>query len=333
MILTETTYAGIGLAGNPSDGCFGKAVAVPAANYSASVTLYESPEVNLVPTEQDHAAFTDLADMSLDVEAYGYYGGVRLLKAAARTFLEHCEVQGIELPARNFTARYSSSIPRRVGLAESSAVVTAMLRALVRFYEAPVAREQIPRLAWLTEREELGIPCGLMDRVMQTYGEPVFMDLNRQAIETEGHGTYQAIPRECIPSLMLALPATPRTPGGDYHRALGIHVQEQNDDLLERMQEFAAIAVEARDALTQRNYERLGTLMDRNFDLRQRLFPLPEPETAVVRSIRQLGLPAKLAGGSGTVVALCTDDACLDRLAEAVRPHAYAVEPLRLPEP
>lgn len=333
MILTETSWAGIGLAGNPSDGCYGKAVAVPAANFSADVTLYESPEINLVPTVQDHATFADLADMSGDVEAYGYYGGIRLLKAAARIFLEHCQEQGIVLPDRNFTARYCSSIPRRVGLAESSAVVTAMLKALVRFYQAPVELSQLPRLAWITEREELGIPCGLMDRVMQTYGEPVYMDLNHDVMQREGQGTYQLIPRERIPPLVLALPDTPRPAGRDYHRTLGIHAQEGNGQLLEGMNEFAEFADQARDALLAGNRDALGSIMDQNFDLRRRLFPVPETETAVVKALRNLGVSAKLAGGSGSVVGLCRDKNCLERMAEAVSPHGYSVQFLTLPEP
>ncbi|MFW5803412.1 MAG: mevalonate kinase [Verrucomicrobiota bacterium] len=333
MILTETSWAGIGLAGNPSDGCYGKALAVPAANYSAEVTLYESPEINLVPTLQDHSTFSDLDEMSEDVETFGYYGGVRLLKAAARIFLEHCQENGIALPDRNFTARYSSSIPRRVGLAESSAVVTAMLKALVRFYQVPVEQEQLPRLAWITEREELGIPCGLMDRVMQTYGEPVFMDLNHEDIQREGHGTYQLIPRDLIPPLVLALPDTPRPTGQDYHRTLGIHAQEGNGELIESMDKFANFAVLARDALLAGDLDTLGAVMDQNFDLRRSLFPVPETETAVVQALRKLGIPAKLAGGSGTVVGLCRHEKSLESMAASLQPHGYCAQFLALPEP
>lgn len=332
MILTETSWAGIGLAGNPSDGCYGKALAVPASNFSAEVTLYESPEINLVPTLQDQSTFSDLDEMSEDVEAFGYYGGIRLLKAAARIFLEYCQEKDFALPERNFTARYSSSIPRRIGLAESSAVVTAMLKALVRFYQIPIEQAQLPRLAWITEREELGIPCGLMDRVMQTYGEPVFMDLDRDLMQREGHGTYQLLPRERIPTLVLALPDTPRSIGRDYHRTLGIHAQEGNGELIESMDTFADFAVQAREALLAGDLDTLGVVMDRNFDLRCSLFPVPETETAVVHALRKLGVPAKLAGGSGTVVGLCRNETSLEQLSAALRPYGYDVQFLTLPE-
>lgn len=333
MILTETSWAGVGLAGNPSDGCFGKAVAVPAANYSVSVTLYESPEINFTPTAQDHDTFDALADLSEDVERYGYYGGIRLLKAAAKAFFEFCEEAAIALADRKFTARYESCIPRRVGLAESSAVVTATLRALVRFYEAPVDPVLLPVLAWRTERAELGIPCGLMDRVVQTYGRPVHMDLDEGAIERDGHGRYDPIAAERIPPLLLALPEHPSRAGqSDYHRALGVRLHEEDSELPARMREFAGFADEARDALVAGDMPRLGAVMNRNFDLRRQLFPIPETEANAVAACRDAGFAAKLAGGSGTLVALPSENAETERLAAAVADCGYTLKPLILPE-
>ena len=74
------------------------------------------------------------------------------------------------LGRRNFTLRYDTNIPRQVGLAGSSAIVTAALRCLMDFYgvtAADVPRHRLPQLVLDVERQELGIQAGLQDRVVQ----------------------------------------------------------------------------------------------------------------------------------------------------------------------
>ena len=57
-----------------------------------------------------------------------------------------------------------------MGLAGSSAIVTAALRCLMDFYgvtAADVPRHRLPQLVLDVERAELGIQAGLQDRVVQ----------------------------------------------------------------------------------------------------------------------------------------------------------------------
>ena len=138
MLLKTTSFARAGLLGNPSDGYFGKTVSFAFANVRADVTLYESPRVQILPNGVDDAVFDDLAGLAKDVRTYGYYGGLRLVKATARVFYDHCLEAGIELPKRCFTVEYTSDIPRLVGLGGSSAICTAVFRALMEFYSVHI---------------------------------------------------------------------------------------------------------------------------------------------------------------------------------------------------
>jgi len=56
MIVRTRAYSRAGLAGNPSDGYFGKTLSVIIKNFFAEVTLYETPELEIIPNEQtgDH---------------------------------------------------------------------------------------------------------------------------------------------------------------------------------------------------------------------------------------------------------------------------------------
>ena len=131
MACEATVYARAGLIGNPSDGYYGKCIRFIFRNFAAKVSLYESPEVEVVPSVQDRSKYASIADLSEDVDKNGYYGGIRLMKAAIKKFADYCQANKIKLPKRNFSIRYRSTIPRRLGLAGSSALVTATIRCHV----------------------------------------------------------------------------------------------------------------------------------------------------------------------------------------------------------
>ncbi|MFW6163513.1 MAG: mevalonate kinase, partial [Planctomycetota bacterium] len=178
MIIHTKAHARAGLLGNPSDGFHGKTISVILKNFAARVTLYESPELEIQPSDDDRHAFKSVDDLVHQVSLYGYYGGVRLVKAAIAKFTEFVTAQHIELPRRNFTVRYRSTIPRLVGLGGSSAIVTAVMRALLRFYDISIPQPILPSIILRAETEELNIPAGLQDRVIQTYEGMVYMDFD-----------------------------------------------------------------------------------------------------------------------------------------------------------
>ncbi|MGH9852615.1 MAG: GHMP kinase, partial [Blastocatellia bacterium] len=151
-ICKTKAYARAGLVGNPSDGYHGKTISLIVKNFSAEVVIYEWPELEVIPTRQDHCRFDSLNDFLRDQRLNGYYGGMRLIKASIKRFAEYCERKGIELPAENFSLRYSSNIPRQVGLAGSSAIVTATVRALCGFYDVTIPKEILPGLILSVEK-------------------------------------------------------------------------------------------------------------------------------------------------------------------------------------
>ena len=87
MIIRTIAYPRAALIGNPSDGYFGKTIAFVFRNYCAEVQLYETPELELLPAKRDNNVFSCMEALCADVGLYGYYGGIRLLKAAG-----HCVI-------------------------------------------------------------------------------------------------------------------------------------------------------------------------------------------------------------------------------------------------
>ena len=96
-IITTSAYARAGLVGNPSDGYFGKTISFIIRNFRARVSLWESPHFEILPTSGDLARFDSVGNFLRDVKLNGYYGGLRLQKAAVKKFHEYAAKNDIEL--------------------------------------------------------------------------------------------------------------------------------------------------------------------------------------------------------------------------------------------
>ncbi len=302
MIIRTRAYGRAGLIGNPSDGFYGKTVAIIIRNFHAEVTLYESPRLQIVPSENDLSNFASVEDLVTDVKMHGYYGGVRLLKAAIKRFFEYCRQRNIELPNRNFTVCYSSNIPRLVGLGGSSAIITAAIRAMMEFYEVEIPKEIQPTLILTVESEELGIPAGLQDRVAQVYEGVTYMDFRRDLLEADGRGHYEAIDPRLLPPLYVAYAADQAEPTERPHGTVRVLYDRGDQKVIRVMNKIASLAVDARQCLLDREPERLGTLIDRNFDLRSSIFTLNAAHRTMVDSARAIGATAKFAGSGGAII-------------------------------
>lgn len=155
MIIESRAFARAGLLGNPSDGYFGKTISIIVRNFSAAVSIYESPELIIEEDEEDTNKFRNIFHLVDSVKLSGYYGGSRLIKAAIKKFVEYCEKNNIILPRKNFTVRFRTSIPRQIGMAGSSAIVTATMRGLMKFYNVDVPDEILPGIILSAEQTSL----------------------------------------------------------------------------------------------------------------------------------------------------------------------------------
>ena len=318
MLIKTRSFARAGFLGNPSDGYFGKTISFAFQNFSAEIVMYETPELGFVPSDVDDATFASPDDLLRDIQLFGYYGGIRLMKAVAKLFFLWCRERGIALPARNFTVRYTSNIPRLVGLSGSSAICTAMLKALQQFYGVQIPLEDAPTLCLEAERDELGIQCGLQDRVIQMYEGCVFMDFDKTLVESSGHGRYERLDPALLPHLCIAYDPQRAEVSGTYHKKLRVLFEEKKPDIVAAMGEFADIAQQGRDALLAGRLDRLPALVDANFDLRDRIFNVAPANRNMVLAARSTGVSAKFAGSGGAIVGIYEDDAQYERLVQAL---------------
>jgi glucuronokinase len=313
-------YARAGLLGNPSDGFFGRTISLAFSNFRARVLLYPSGRLEIKPSKADLPVFENLDDLYRTTRWRGYYGGIRIIQALIVRFIDYCRQQDIELENRNFTLEYESNIPQRLGLGGSSAIITASLRALCRYFGVEIPLPILANLVLETETRELNVPAGLQDRVIQAYQGLVYMDFSRDIMESRGYGEYERMDPALLPNVYVAC----RTSLGEgtevFHGNLRERWRRGDPEVIDAMKSWACYAQEGRACLLARNYVRLGELVNANFDLRARIYEIDAGNLEMVHTARKAGATSNFAGSGGAIVGTYTDDAMFSRLCELLKP-------------
>jgi len=317
IIIRKRAYARAGLIGNPSDGYNGKTISIVLRNFWGKVVLYEWDSVDIVLAKNDRARFRSVFDLAKDVRLHGYYGGIRLIKATIKHFVEYCQQRALPLHDRNFSIRYETNIPRQVGLAGSSAIIVATLRCLMEFYGVQIPIEVQPTFVLSVETEELGISGGLQDRVVQCYEGMVYMDFDKRVEHVVSGLTcynYERLDPALLPPVYIA-----------YHNALSEPTEAFHNDIrgrydcgeplvVDTMKQIGRLAGQGRDALLTGDVQKLSSLIDKNFDARRSIYSLSPWQINMVETARACGASAKFAGSGGAIIGVYRDEAMFETL-------------------
>ena len=318
MIIETHSYPRAAVIGNPSDGYFGKTIAFLFSNFKASVQLYHSPELKIYPQGLDITSFDSIHQLVENVNLNGYYGGIRLLKGTIKVFYDYCNKQNIKIDGRNFTIRYNSNIPLRLGLAGSSAIITACMKALMSFYNVDIPKPVMANLVLSVETEELGIAAGLQDRVTQAYEQPVFMDFDRATMEKQGYGNYEALEADNFKNMYIAFRKNLSEGTEVVHNNLRARYNIGEKVVLEAMEKWIGLTDAYRVALQNDDQQTIHSLINQNFDLRKSLIPISEGNVEMVDTARSVGASAKFTGSGGAIIGTYADETMFKQLVQAL---------------
>jgi glucuronokinase len=317
-ITRHRAHARAGLIGNPSDGYGGKTIAFAIRQFSAEVVMYPWDQLEIIWSDQDKNRFDSVDDLVTDVNLNGYYGGVRLVKATVKRFVEFCRQEDLELHDQPFSVRYHTNIPRGVGLAGSSAIVVATLRCLLDFYAIPISLPLQASLARSVENDELNIACGYQDRVAQVYEGLVCMDFSLMHPQAGlAFGRYEALDSSRLAQVYIAYDLAASKSSGSVHGPLRTRLRN-NSELTDTMAEIADLTPQARLAIEQGCTNSLHMLIDQNFDLRCQLYDIQPELRAIVNAARAIGASAKFAGSGGAIVGTYENDTMYEKLARSL---------------
>jgi glucuronokinase len=314
MIIRTRAYPRAALVGNPSDGYFGKTISFAFTNFRAEATLYESPELEILPCQKDQSSFEGIHELVRDVKLHGYYGGIRLLKATIKRFYDYCHDNQIRLHDKNFTIRYQSNIPHSVGLAGSSAIITSCLRALMAFYGVSIPKPVQANLILSSEKEELGISAGLQDRVIQVYEGLVYMDFSRELIEKQGYGCYEEMDIRLLPNLYIAYRDDFSEPTEVFHNDIRGRFNRGEKQVVEAMHYWAQLTDKFKAALINGDVGKANDYLNANFDRRRKIYTISQDNIRMVETARSVGASSQFTGSGGAVVGFYSDEKMYDRL-------------------
>jgi glucuronokinase len=295
-------YARAGFLGNPSDGYHGKTISFVVRNFRARVLLYPSARLEIKPSAADVPLWANLEDLRQSTRWHGYYGGIRIIQALLLRFSDYCNEQGIELPNRNFTIEYESTIPQRLGMGGSSAIITAALRALMQYFEIEISKPMQANLVLETETRELGVGAGLQDRVIQVYEGVVYMDFSEKLMKSRGYGEYIELDPALFPNVFVAYRTSLSEGTEVFHNDIRSRYNRGEPKVVAAMKRWAKIAEEGRTALLAGDQRRVNDLVNENYDLRSRIYRISEGNQEMIRTARKLGASAKFAGSGGAIV-------------------------------
>ncbi|RXG60477.1 putative glucuronokinase 2 [Armadillidium vulgare] len=318
--ITKRAYARVGLIGNPSDGFFGKTISLSIKNFWAETTIEESPTLRLIPHPlNDPTEFGSLSDLHGISSKEGYQGGLRLLQATCKM---------IALSQRNFTLSYDTNIPRQVGLAGSSAIVTATLKCLMEFYnltESDLPKPLQPKFILEVEKEELMINAGLQDRVVQVYEGLIYMDFTRDLMNKLGHGHYEYININSteLPRFFLTYLSNP-SDSGKIHSDVSTRFHTGDKVVQQGMSDLASLTDETLVAINERRWNDVAKFMQKNFSLRRQMYGdavLGKSNIKMIEIGQKHGVAVKFPGSGGAVLGLLNSDTVIDDLRKEYQSH------------
>ncbi len=315
-----TACARAGLLGNPSDQYAGRAIALTLRDFEASVALEPADRFEIVPGAADETHADDARSAVARLREDGCHGGVRLLQATLLRFAG-ASARFVELAPDDarlrFRMRYESGVPRQAGLAGSSAIVIAALRALSSWFEEDFGPQRLAELALAAEVEDLGIQAGPMDRVIQAFEGVLFMDF------TGPGGERTPLDPSLLPALYVAWDPRTGLDSGRVHSEVRARWLAGDAQVRDAMEIFAGLADEGRECLERGDVERLCALVDRNFDTRASIYTLGRADHEMVALGRDHGAAAKLCGSGGSVLGVLPDASVWPKLERAYAEAGY----------
>jgi len=208
------------------------------------------------------------------------------LCATVRNTLAHL---GIPSESAHFEVHIRSDIPVARGMGSGTAVATALVRAVSRFYGHDLAVSDVSDLVYRTEVLLHGTPSGV-DNTVVAHERPVYFAKGRP---------FSALG---VPAPLHLLIADTGIPSRTHDTVAAVRQRWQADRVaIEALFDRVGAAVdEARDAIAGADLPLLGRLMSHNHTLLQQLgVSCAELDRLVGAALGAGALGAKLSGGGG----------------------------------
>ncbi len=273
-----------GIIGNPTD-MYGGSVLSCAVDMRARVTITPASALKL---ETNGRAVT--VKSRQDLRPHGDRFDV------ARAILDY-----MHLPLLQCRIRYQSDIPMQSGMSGSTALVVALLQAILAWQGRYPNRYRLAERARYIELNYLKVVCGYQDAYMCTFGGLNYMDFRDKQFykdaEAELFATIEPL-GDYVPELPFVLGFSGvKHSSSAVHRPLRERWLEGDAAVVESYRRIGKIARQGKKAILMADWPTLGRLMNENHAIQRELGGSGEVNDRLIEAALQAGaLGAKLAG-------------------------------------
>ena len=329
---TAVAPARAGLLGNPSDVYGGKTLAFAFQNQVATAHIAAAEQFTLADGTPGRLDFARPEALTQALHSPKTSAGERLLRAALLRFgarFPQLRQLPVGDPRLQFSLQFESTIPLQVGLAGSSAIIVAALRALCHWFSVELPPHAIAETALAAETEELHITAGPMDRVIQAFGGVLLMDFARP----HGPHSYQRIETQSLPPLVIAWDPNGSEPSGAVHQEVRKRWLAKDPAVRTAIARFPALVDAGMKALSQGDRQAFRDAVNENFDTRAAIWKVRARDYEMISIARQRGAAAKFAGSGGAIVAVLQAEDDASSLESAYQVAGYrTLRPVLAPE-
>ena len=149
----------------------------------------------------------------------------------------------------------------------------------------------------------------------------MLMDLR----EPRSAASYTRLAPECLPPLFVAWNPRGGRASGRIHEDVRRRWREGDEEVHREMATLRELVDLGSACLRRGDHAVFRELMDRNFDIRAKLFPISKPNREMVEIGRSFGAGVKLCGSGGAVVGALTDAEEFSEIEKAYGSAGYRV--------
>lgn len=297
-----------GVVGNPTD-MYGGSVISCSTVERARCTIMDSPSLVI--------SVSGIVQTIRSIEDMRLCGNYLDIPKAVLTYFD--------LNPTNFKCRLSagSEVPECAGLAGSTALVVAVLGAVLEKIGVEMDRFSIAETARKIEYRVMGIMCGYQDQHMAAFGGLNYMDFQGKETlaqdENEPSATVEPLHGNVTTLPIVVAHTGIKRNSGIVHRSIRDRWEEREPLVVESYRRIAELARVGKEAILNSDWETLGALMNENHSIQRALGGSGTQNDYLIDVARSHGaLAAKLAGAGhgGTIVALTLEP---DRTVKALR--------------
>ena len=222
----------------------------------------------------------------------------------------------IEFPMRCcFKLTAETDVPMQAGLAGSTAILTAIMAAILSYSNVEWNNWQLAEMVGECEFHRMGIICGYQDQYMTSLGGLNYMDFRgKEKLQhkpgTEPFATVESLSKHVNELPMLLAHTGVSRHSGKVHKSVRLRWEEGEPLVVKSMERIAELARVGKGALLSKDWQTVGELMNENHAIVRELGGSGESNECLIKAALEGGaIGAKLAGagGGGTIIVLTLD--------------------------